>query len=349
MDTEPIGERFDIRIVEREDEPVLDAIEQAAPECGQLAVRLRPRVGYLNLVARYTCVRGHVAVAADSQQIVGMLFSSVAPTQFNGAVVSGVYLFSLRVHPAARRRGVASALIRHALDQARGAAGVEVAWAAVMAGNEPSLRAFSRAGFARTRDLAIRVRLPGGRAARGNPTWTLRHAMELDLPSLTDALNRANARHNFWRPSTPDDLAAQMTAAGHSLRDVLVVVDPGGTIAAAGAVLDLRRVLAPQSLEHRGLPKLVNRALSLLVSAVPLHPLVFRQRALSLTAPGAALLLVRSVQQYYAAPLSVLAVPVDPVDPAWPLIAPATQFGRPLHVMVKSTTALDESRPLALT
>ena len=349
METEPIGERFDIRTVKREDEPSLAAIERAAPECGQLAVRLRPRVGYLDLVARYPGVRGHVALAADSRQIIGMLFSSVAPTQFNGAVVSGVYLFSLRVHPAARRRGVASALISHALDQARGEAGVEVAWAAVMADNEPSLRAFSRVGFARARDLAIRVRLPGGREVRGDSKWTLRQATELDLPSLADGLNRANARHNLWRPSTPHDLAAQLTAAGHSLSDVLVVVDHGGDIGAAGAVLDLRRVLAPRFLEHRRLPRLVNRALSLLVSAVPLHPLVLRQRALSLTTPEAALRLVRAVQRRYAARLSVLAVPVDPFDPAWPLIAPATQFGRPLHVMVKSTTPLDESRPLALT
>ena len=101
----PADQDFDIRVAEPADEPALAALEQAAPDGGQVAVRLQPRLGYLDLAGRYPGVTGVIAVAPGESGVVGMLFSSVAATQFNGAVVPGAYLFSLRVHPALRRRG----------------------------------------------------------------------------------------------------------------------------------------------------------------------------------------------------------------------------------------------------
>ena len=345
----PADQAFDIRVAEPADEPALAALEQAAPDGGQVAIGLQPRLGYLDLARRYPGVTGFIAVAPGERGIVGMLFSSVAPTQFNGITVPGAYLFSLRVHPAMRRRGVATALIGHALDRARGAAGIEVAWAAVMSGNEPSVQTFSRAGFAPTRDLTLRIRLPGCLRPRGSSAWRLRRARDSDLPALAEALNRANVGHNLWRPCTPSSLAAQLCAAAHSLSDVPLVVDRDGRILAAGAVLDVRRAFTPRSIELRGIPSLLSRALSPVATRVPLHPLLLRQRALSEAHFEAGHFLLRSIQGFQSARLSVVVAPIDPVDPAWPTIARTTQLGRPLHVMIWSTSQLDERRPLALT
>lgn len=107
-----------IREVLPGDALALVALESASPESSPLAARLEPRVSYLEIVARYPGVHGYVAHADARGQAVGMLFASVAPTRFNGAVVPGVYLFSLRVHPTMRRRGVASALVTHAWERA---------------------------------------------------------------------------------------------------------------------------------------------------------------------------------------------------------------------------------------
>jgi len=255
----------------------------------------------------------------------------------------------LRVHPAVRRRGVATALIKHAVIRARGEAGIEIAWAAVMAGNEPSVRTFSRAGFAPIRDLVLRTRLPGGPRPRRDPAWQLPRADDSDLAALADALNRANAGHNLWRPCTSDSLAAQLSGAAHSLADVPLVVDRDDLILAAGVVFDVWRAFTPRSVELRGVPCPLSRALSPLVSHAPLHLLQLRHRALSEAQPQAALFLLRSIQSLQSAWLSVRLVPIDPLDPAWPTIARATQLGRRLHVMVWSAVPLDESRPIALT
>lgn len=343
-----MDQTYVIRVAEPADDRALAALEETAPESGQLAVRLHPRLGHLDLARRYPGTTGFVAQAQGEPGVVGMLFSSVAPTQLNGIVVPGAYLFSLRVHPAVRRRGVATALIEHALARAGDEAGIDVAWAAVTAGNAPSIRTFSRAGFLPTRDLTLRIGLPGGSRPRRDPAWRLRRAGNADLPALADALNRANAGHNLWRPCTPDGLAAQLGAAAHSLADVPLVVDRAGRILAAGAVFDVRRAFTPRSVTLRGVPRLLHRALSPLAARIPLRPLLLRHRALLETEPDAALVLLRSLQALQAQRLSVPIVPVDPRDPAWPTIARATQLGRPLHVMVRSRVPLDERRPLAL-
>jgi ribosomal protein S18 acetylase RimI-like enzyme len=340
---------FEIRIAGRSDEPVLAALEQAAPDGGQIAVHLRPRLGYMDVAARYPGVTGFVARDPGKHDIVGMLFSSVAGTQFNGTVVPGAYLFSLRVDPAVRRRGVATSLIEHALERARREAGIELAWAAVMAGNEPSLRTFVRAGFRPTRGLELRIRFPGGRRGQPDRARTLRPAREPDLSALADALNRANARHNLWRPCTPGSLAGQLGAAEHGLADVPLVVDQQGRVVAAGAVFDVRRAFTPRSIHLRGVPNLLSRALSPMVTRVPLRPLLLRHRALLEDEPRAARFLLRSIQELHPAWLSTLIAPVDVLDPAWPALARTTQLGRPLHVMVWSSVPLDERRPLALT
>lgn len=335
-------------MAERADEPALAALEQSAPDSGPVAIRLRPRLGYLDVADRYPGVTGFVALAPGQLGIVGMVFSSVAPTQFNGTVVPGAYLFSLRVHPAVRRRGVATSLIRHALKRARDEAGIELAWAAIMSGNEPSARTFKRVGFAPTRNLMLRIRLPGSPPGRPAPTRTLRRISDSDLPALAEALNRANAGHNLWRPCTPDSLSAQLGAAAHSLGDVSAVVDRNDRILATGAVFDVRRAFTPRSVELLGVPRLLNRALSPLATRIPLRPLLLRHHALLSTEPDAARLLLRSIQRLQSAWLSTLIVPVDVVDPAWPAIATATQLGHPLQLMVRSTVPLDERRSLAL-
>lgn len=337
---------LEIRAVELGDQPALAALERAAPEAGSLVVRLEPRVGYLDLAARYPSVSGYVVVEPrGDQRIVGMLFSSLAPTQCNGAVVPGAYLFSLRVHPTARRRGVASALLAYAWARAL-EAGAELAWGAVMAGNEASLRTFARAGFTRTRDLAICLWLPAWSGPAGEPARTLRRGTARDLPALAEAFNRSHAEHNLWRPVTPERLGAELAVTRHGPDDVLLLTAAGGDILAAGAVFDLRRVLALRLLGWRGLPGGVNRVLAPLLAGLTPRPLILRQRALTPSHSGAGLSLLRSLGRP-AGPRAILAAPVDRRDPAWPLMAGVARLRRPLHVAVKGAVSLDDRRPLS--
>lgn len=347
---------IEIREVLPGDALALAALESAAPESNPLAVRLEPRVGYLEIVGRYPGVRGYVAHAGVRGQVVGMLFASVAPTQLNGAVVPGVYLFSLRVRPTVRRRGVASALVTRAWERARAEAGVEVAWAGVAQGNTASLRTFARAEFTSPGHVAVRIVPPltslsslrGALAgcAFARPGLAVRPAALADLPALADALNGAHAGHNFWRPTSPERLARELTAAGHTLQDTLVVLSAGGALCAAGAVFDVRRVARLRFLGHRRLPEAINRVLRPITDRAPLRPLVLRHRLLPPLAAGAARALVLAVQRRYGPRLTPLVVPLDRRDPAWPTLpGPSILVGR-VHVMVRSAAQVELHRPL---
>lgn len=337
-----------IRDVEPGDAPALATLERAAPEGARLAVEIVPRIGHLELAARYPNIRGYVALTSDPARIVGMLFSSLAPTQLNGAVMPGAYLFGLRVHPAARRRGIASALLSHARERARAEADAELVWAGVREGNEASLRTCAAAGFTRLRDSAVRIIpppfAPPGRAR----ACSVRPLTPDDLPALASALNRAHAAHNFWRPSTPERLGAELTAARHGLSDVLVALDRDGAMLAAGAVLDLGRVARFRLLGHRSLPDRLSRALAPAVARLPLRPLLLRHRLLPATQPEAGLALLRSIWRQFGSPLSALAIPMDTRDPAWPVVARAWGLTSRLHVVARSAAPVDESRPIYL-
>jgi hypothetical protein len=115
-------------------------------------------------------------------------------------------------------------------------------------------------------------------------------------------------------------------------------------VLAAAVVTDVRRVF---DLRVRGLrlPLGLNRLLVPLAARVPLYPFSVRQRALPTTEPGPGLLLFRSIQRQRRPPLAVLTTLVDPLDPAWPLIAQTTQFGFSMQLVVKSNVPPDERRP----
>jgi ribosomal protein S18 acetylase RimI-like enzyme len=337
---------FAIREAEPADQEELAALERAAPESGRLALQVDLGVGYLELAARYPGVRSYLALAPDTQRIVGMLFSSLAPTQLNGAVVPGTYLFSLRVHPAWRRRGIASALLAHARERARTEAGAVVAWAAIVDGNDTSLWTFASAGFEHLARIGIRIALPVPRWAHPIRRWTAQPATRADLPALADMFNAAHAAHNFWRPCTPEGLGAELQAARHTLADVTLVRDPGGAILAAAAAFDVSRVARLRLLGLRALPGRLNRALAVVAGRLPLLPVLLRHRALPADQPDAGLVVLRSIQRQRLKPFSVLATPMDTRDPAWPLVAKRPGLTAWCHVVARSDAPVDRGRPV---
>ena len=73
-----VGRAFVVRVAEPADEPALAILERTAPDSGQIALRLCPRLGYLDLASRYPGVTGFVAIDPGYPGLIGMLFSSVA-------------------------------------------------------------------------------------------------------------------------------------------------------------------------------------------------------------------------------------------------------------------------------
>lgn len=104
-----------IREAKPEDTLALIELERLCPEMGRVTVRIDLHSNHFGLASRYPGSTGYVVLAEDGSTIIGTIFSSVAPTQLNGGLLPAAHLFSLRVHPSYRRRGVASTLIAHAM------------------------------------------------------------------------------------------------------------------------------------------------------------------------------------------------------------------------------------------
>lgn len=359
-----------VRTMRAGDRDVLLDLESASPERGTFTVRLDLRVPHGALAARYAGSEGYVAECPTAEQaggtaeaaVAGMLFCSVAPTQWRGAVVQGAYLFGLRVHPAWRRRGVAVSLVEHAWCRAR-ELGAALAWALVVAGNVPALRTFARAGFQRERDARLRIVLPRpdrpawpvaavlrreAEHAVGGP-WRIRPAEPTDLPGVVARLNDVHAGHDLWRPCTPDGLAAQLSVPGHGVSDLLLATERRDMVGAAGAVLHLQRIARLRPQVPDDLPRPIARLVEPLLSRLPVQPRVLRYRLLSPGPPGGAgVLLGHLASGGWRSPL---VIPMDPLDPAWSVVERVRGRTVPLHVVIRRASALkgaSRERPMYL-
>jgi len=337
------GAAHPIREARPADGPALRALERLSPEMGRAAVRLDLRANHCALAARYPDAKGYVAL--DAGAVIGVLFSSVAPTQLDGQLLPAAYLFGLRVHPAHRRHGVASALIAHACERAAVEADAHTAWAGVIEGNEASLRTVDRAGFVPLRDLRAKILFAGLAAPRRLPRLAARPATAADLPTLAAALNRQYAGHNFWRPQTPAQLGAALQAMGHSLHDTGLALSPDGTVLAAASAFELARLARLRLLRLRALPDRANRLLAPLFALLPLNVLLLHHLVCSPDQPALAASLVRALHRRYL-PRSWTALAIaDPLDPVWPGLDWLWGITGRVHLVAKSDQPLDQARP----
>lgn len=342
----PVTVSVSIREVVPADEPALAALEWSAPDAGALQLRLRLRTGYLALTNRYPNVRGFVAVDG-SDSVVGAIFSSTAPTRCGDRMVSGVYLFSLRVHPAARRLGLGTTLVQHAWEEARRRDGAEIGWAGVLEGNVASARTLARAGFDWYRDLAVRTipRLICGMGTRGRVTGGLvvRRGRDGDLDELAAALEAAHLRHQLWRPLDADILRQELVAAGQSLDDLWLALDRAGTIRSAGAAFDVGRVADVRVGGVPGLARAIRPVLAPALARLPIRPLLFTHALLDAATPQ----LIRRLLRAYQGITTTLSIVIDPRDPAWPIVRSLPGLTGHVSVVVRGLATLDRAAPLA--
>ena len=334
-----------IREADRADAPALLALERISPETGPVSIRIELRVDHFALAGRYPGARGYVALAADGGTIIGMLFASIAPTRLNGGWAPGAYLFGLRVHPAHRRRGVATALVTHAWERARAEAGAEVAWGAVVDGNEASARTLQRCGFTQGRDLRARLLAPGLLPRLSTPGLVWSRARGDDLPDLAEALNDRYANHQCWRLQTADRLAAELAAVRHTAEDIVLARGPDGQLVAAAGGFSLPRVAGLRLLGFRRLPGPVNRMMTPLYGLLPLRPRLVRHALLPPDRPEVIGELLRAMHRSSLSEAWFLATTMDPADPAWPSIARLPGWNVRLRLFARSERPIETGRP----
>jgi ribosomal protein S18 acetylase RimI-like enzyme len=318
---------FTIRPYTPEDDVALAALERRCVQQGRVSVRVETVDRPLATLREHPGRQGWVAAASDGR-IVGELWTSTAPTQIDGAVHVGTYLYNLCVDPLVRRRGVGTTLVEHAWSAAR-QAGARLAWAGVIEGNAPSLRLFRRLGFEVVGGVRTAVLLPWLDAPAGG---VVRGATLGDIPDVTSLLNRAHAEHNFWRPLSPPDVEAELRgdaaarlfvpATAEGVRAVAAFWDGGGRV----------RVRVEGSTM---LPPRVNALLHPLVGSVAVPLGSFRFIASEPSEEGALRAVLRAALRsaWPRVWLGVLAR--DPRDPTWRALRGVPRLGGRVHIVAR--------------
>lgn len=335
-----------IRRATRADAPALAALERASPERGIVTVGVEPKVDHFTLAARHPGTRAYVALAPNGSDVVGMLFASIAPTQLNGELASGAYCFALRVHPGYRRRGIATALLEHAAEEARAESDARTMWGAVFAGNEPSLGAVRRAGFVQSRRLHARVVFPQLLRARRTAGVRYRAAADDDLTSVAAALNARYANHQFWRPLTADHLKAERMALHPAARNLTLALAPDESVLGAASGVAVHQLTRLRLLGFPAAPLAVNAVLRPFLGLIPLRAVLLRRLLLPSGEEALASELLRrltgnSPGGYW----SPLVIPIDHLDPGYAFVARLPGFTVHFCLVVRSHLRIDDARP----
>jgi ribosomal protein S18 acetylase RimI-like enzyme len=331
---------FDIRPAGPADLPGIVALDEAVARGRPLSLRREFRRGRSTLSDLYPGTQRFVAVAPDRVTILGVQQVSMAPTQFNGAVVTGAYFFGLEVHPAQRGRGTGLALKAHAWEQAR-ADGAEIAWAINTTSNEPSNRIDQRLGFRPQRNLQARIIPPALAPTNRTRSFGYRPARPDDFEALADALNDHYADHHLWRPLTPQRLQDEAAALRSADANLMLAVTRDGQLVQAASVFVMDYTARPRLFGRPLIRSLLDPLLSPLSSVQ-----LVRYAMVGSHRPAAEL--VRGLQRRHARRAWTLAANLDPLDPAWPTFARLPGITQTLQLWVHSPEPLDPRRPCCL-
>ncbi len=175
---------FSLREMTAEDGPALNRLFGESPDSGAVQVAQKILIDPVQFLTLEPETVGVVATHPDHNGIAGCGLVTMLDVRLQGQVYRAAYLSTLSVHPAARRRGLATRITQWRIDHAESAAGEDVVvFANIQRGNEGST--------ANARKWATHIL----GATDVYPTSTLKRAPKPKTPAL-------------FRPASPQDYAA---------------------------------------------------------------------------------------------------------------------------------------------
>jgi len=255
----------------------------------------------------------HTLVVAESDgAIVGVGGLALKPLRVGGELLKGAYFYDLRVDPAFRRVGVASAIgdaLRELVKQSE----ADVTYSLVLEGNVPSLQLATKRGARPVRRCAVAILAPTEAAG----TERLRPLEARDLDRVAFLLEKSYARHDLIPPRDVTALHRLLKRTpGLSLR-AWYGLERGGELAACFGLWDYSSVMRMR-VHRKHAPNGAQPPWPFQEGEIAPHfllPLAFRTPALLAKSIQEARCLLNDRHQDSITP--ALLIPYDPHDPAF--------------------------------
>lgn len=228
------------RPLERADHAAVLALIAESPDTG--SITFKP-VYKANITDAYTARRGdwRGVIAESGGKAVGLGVVGFEETQLEGKVYPAAYLFSLVVHPAFRRQGIASKLAAWRLERARERVGSDgVIYAHIQKGNEGSLRNSQKWRNQFLEELNTVPVKTLDRPPTPQTGVVIRQAQDGDLDQVAARLNAFYADYHFYTPETAESLRhwLDVKIEGRPVNQYWIATDPqGNLLAGIGATM----------------------------------------------------------------------------------------------------------------
>jgi ribosomal protein S18 acetylase RimI-like enzyme len=282
-----------------------------------------------------------IYVAEEEGKIVGTVGATLKEFNMGEEVVKGFYIYDLRVHPTFRGRGIGSKLVQQAVAEGNEA---DLAYGHIMEGNHPSIALFKRLGFQNIHDhMLLNVPLYKRQEQTANK---VRKMTRDDVPSVVDLINEHYRNHDFFAPLNIDNfLKRTRQLTDHGLQSTQIVEAENRIVACAG-LWDYSRILRPSILRVTARLKMLTYILkfaNLFTNTMKLPSVGEFFRLMYVTdlafteeTDSVKELIKNCFSLSYCCGCNFLVFPLDPLDPAIPLIAKYRPTRILYHIYAKS-------------
>jgi len=313
-----------IRVADDSDNVELLGLEKMCPQGTSLVLQFDRSPDFFLRSRVYDNYK--VYVAEDEGKIVGTVGATLKEFNMNEEIVEGVYIYDLRVHPTFRGRGIGSKLVQQIMAEEDEA---DLAYGIIMGENYPSIALFKRLGFQNVQDLMF-LSVPLYKR-REQTTSKVRKMTTDDAQSVVDLINNHYRNHDFFAPLSIDNfLNKTRRLADYGFQGTQVVEVENRIVACAG-LWDYSRIFRTSVLRVTARLKMLTyilRFANLFTSTMKLPSVGEPFRLMYLTdfaftreTEAIRELIEHCLSLSYGCGCNFLMFPLDPLNPAIPLIA----------------------------